>query len=196
MTNAHGIRHRSPTQNVQVEASALHASSNGLGSPVDLGSRATVDGSMAMDRANGPHWYPPTRDSLTGGEFSPRDSYTGGATPLRDSFTGGSALPFAVNEPASRGSWHQQLIERGWASGKSPLSNPRQRGQPHRLQAMSTDGGLSLLHAQPSAPRWTPSLVHQEGWDGWDASEATQRCESPCKSFHWALICRHATPRR
>ncbi len=218
------MRHRIPSQTGQWERLYINPSSrdqSGTGEPV---SRATVDGSISMDRANGPRWTPATRDSFTGGFCPPRDSFTGGIASARESFTGGTSQAISnypmASQPPVRGqpsiistgdqatrsprgqnpngpglvadgraheqppssSRNQQHIERGWAGGQkgiSPLPSPRQRGQPHRLQTMSTDGGLSILHAQPSAPRWSPTLMYQEEMenspDGWDEADVAQR---------------------
>ena len=76
-------------------------------------------------------------------------------------------------------SWNQQQIERGWDGSRPAPSSPVQPRRPHRLHAMSTDGGLSMLHAQPSAPRWSPSLMYQEELerspDGWAETNTAQR---------------------
>ena len=138
------IRHRSQSQTGQWERPPQGFAHNILPAAGQEGpvSRATVDGSISMDRTGGPHWHSATRDSFTGGGT--------GSTPDE-----------ASSKPMQPGSWNQQQIESGWAAGPSSLARPRQRG-PHRLKAMSTDGGLSQLQAQPSAPQWSPSVVYHE----------------------------------
>lgn len=121
--------------------------------------RATVDGSMSMDRANGNHWRPVSRGSFTGESSST------------------AAASSSQSQPPS---WNLQQIERGWASGRSPVSSPRQRGQPHRLKAMSTDGGLSQLQAQPSAPQWSPDITYQE-----DVEETEDQWEGPSHAHRY-----------
>lgn len=123
--------------------------------------RATVDGSIAMDRANGNHWRPVSRGSFTGESSSAAAAYS---------------------SQSQQPSWNLQQIERGWASSRSPVSSPRQRGQPHRLKAMSTDGSLSQLQAQPSAPQWSPDITYQEDTEG--PSHAHRSDHAPCLADH------------
>ncbi len=158
------IRHRSQSQTGQWERPPQGFAHNILPAAGQEGpvSRATVDGSISMDRTGGPHWHSATRDSFTGGGT--------GSTPDE-----------ASSKPMQPGSWNQQQIESGWAAGPSSLARPRQRG-PHRLKAMSTDGGLSQLQAQPSAPQWSPSVVYHEDSendpDGWDEPPSPFRCNN------------------
>ncbi|KAK9826687.1 hypothetical protein WJX74_010146 [Apatococcus lobatus] len=192
------MRHRTHSQTGQPPQNTLDRI---LSVQNGLIKRATVDGSISMDRATGSQWRHASRDSSTGEMSSTAaDSFNhpqplptwnmqqierGWAgsrsllsSPMND---GSSAAPATSNQPQPLPSWNLQQIERGWAGSRSPLSSPRQRGQPHRLKAMSTDGGLSQLQAQPSAPQWSPDVTYQEDAeeteDGWEGPSHAHRTD-------------------
>ena len=110
------MRHRSQSQTGQWDPAFQIAISNGQSGPGPV-TRATIDGSGAMDRASGPHWHPAVRNSLTGGVPAPRSSFTGEASGMTGAPSGPADTSMSQSQHSNR---IQQQIERGWAAGRSP----------------------------------------------------------------------------